>query len=201
MKILSIYDEEFREYGRVLDGDFSSVIEVLKTKECPDNSTCYVPSDNDLENCPEHEYFRIECYGGLPVQIGYCNGHNRKLNCLEYHKDSEINVAVGDLILLLGRLQDVKDNKYDTSLVKAFLVPSGKAVEVYSTSLHYAPCGVNGSGFRCLVVLPKGTNLDRPEGALDPLLWASNKWLLAHKDTNEARQGAYIGLVGENIEI
>ena len=33
-------------------------------------------------------------YGELPIQIGYCNGKNYKLNALEYHRSSEIDVAV-----------------------------------------------------------------------------------------------------------
>ena len=35
----------------------------------------------------------------------------------------------------------------------------------------------------------------------DKLLWARNKWLIAHPDASEAKQGAYVGLVGENITI
>ena len=32
------------------------------------------------------------------------------------------------------------DHTYDTSKMEAFLVPAGTAVEVYATTLHYAPC-------------------------------------------------------------
>ena len=35
----------------------------------------------------------------------------------------------------------------------------------------------------------------------DKMLWARNKWLLAHPDSAEAKQGAYIGLKGENITV
>jgi hypothetical protein len=35
----------------------------------------------------------------------------------------------------------------------------------------------------------------------DVLLWARNKWLIAHAESDEARQGAFVGLVGENIDI
>ena len=79
-------------------------------------------------------------------------------------------------------------------------------MEVYATTLHYAPCSAKaGAGFRVLVVLPKGTNGPKPEisplNQEDKMLWACNKWLLAHPDTSEASQGAYIGLSGENIDI
>ena len=35
----------------------------------------------------------------------------------------------------------------------------------------------------------------------DDRLWAKNKWLLAHPDSGEAGQGAWVGLTGENIDI
>ena len=140
----------------------------------------------------------------MTSEIGYCNGHNRKLNGLEYHRSSEINVAVTDLVLLIGHQQDVeKDFTYDTSKVEAFLVPAGTAIEVYATTLHYAPCHVNESGFQCVVVLPKGTNTEltfetASEGE-DKLLTAKNKWLIGHEEA--AIEGAFNGLKGANVGI
>jgi len=56
-----------------------------------------------------------------------------------------------------------------------------------------------------MVALPAGTNTDKPnitaKSPEDKLLWACNKWLLAHPDSSEAAQGAHIGLKGENIDI
>lgn len=200
MKIYSVYDKEFNEYGRVLSFDFTQILTALKRKECPDN-TIYVPSDGDLECCSVTDMVKDEVFGGLPVQAGYCNGHNQLLNCLEYHKSSEVNITEGDMILLLGKLQDVEKGVYNTENVMAFTVPAGCGVELYSTSMHYAPCGVNGSGFRVAVILPKGTNYGKPAEANDPLLWGSNKWLIAHKDAPEAKQGAFVGLIGDNIKV
>ena len=55
------------------------------------------------------------------------------------------------------------------------------------------------------VVLPEGTNLDRPAISVknpeDELLWAKNKWLLAHADSGEAAMGAKVALKGVNINI
>lgn len=198
MKIHSIEDKAFVEYGRVVCADFSELIKILHTKECPQSGTVYIPSDVSLEQLAVAEYLQEEQFGGLPIQIGYCNGNNDTLNCLEYHKSSEINIAESDTLLLLGKQQDIANGKYDTANVKAFLVPAGKAVELYATTLHYAPCGKN---FRVAVILPKGTNCDKPQSTKDDLLWGSNKWLLAHKDAPEAKQGAYVGLVGENIKV
>lgn len=40
-----------------------------------------------------------------------------------------------------------------------------------------------------------------PQCHEDNLLTARNKWLLAHADSSEAKQGAYVGLTGENINM
>jgi len=40
-----------------------------------------------------------------------------------------------------------------------------------------------------------------PVNEEDARLRACNKWLYAHKDAPEAADGAYIGIVGENIDI
>ena len=204
MKIYSVYDPEFKEYGRVVDGyDYAELLKKLdEVSPCPEDGTVYVPGDEALEALPIKQIFQ-----GMPIQIGYCNGHNTKLNCLEYHRDSEINVpAANDAIFLLAKQQEIVDGKIDTSKVKAFLCPAGTGIEVYATTLHYAPCSAKkGQGFRVIVVLPKGTNTDKPEiqvlNTEDAWITARNKWLLAHPDADEAKQGAYVGITGENIDI
>ena len=35
----------------------------------------------------------------------------------------------------------------------------------------------------------------------DEMMTARNKWLLAHPESNEAKNGAKVGLTGENIDI
>ena len=98
------------------------------------------------------------------------------------------------------------DGKLDTGKVKAFRVPAGTLVEVYATTMHYAPCHTDPTrGFKVLVALPKGTNTDKPDvpvkGGDDAYLWACNKWLLAHPESDEAAQGAVAALTGVNIHI
>ena len=82
-------------------------------------------------------------------------------------------------------------------------VPAGTAIEVYATTLHYAPCHVNESGFQCVVVLPKGTNteltFEKAAEGEDKLLTAKNKWLIGHEEA--AIEGAFNGLKGENVGI
>ncbi len=203
MQIQSVFDNAFAKYGRVFKGiDVEPICKAMKDTPLPED-VIYVPSDTELEALDIYEVMSKNLFGDMPVQIGYCNGHNSKLNALEYHRSSEINIAVTDMILLLGRLQDIApDYTYDTSLVEAFLVPEGTVVEMYATTLHYAPCGFDGEGFRCVVVLPVGTNYDVKVNECteeDKLLSATNKWLIAHPDAKI--EGAWEGLVGVNIEV
>ena len=126
------------------------------------------------------------------------------MNAVEYHRNSEVNVAAADLVLLIGEQKDIEDDfTYDTAKIEAFLVPAGTAVEVYATTLHYAPCNVNESGFQCVVVLPKGTNTElnfQPGNpGEDVLITAKNKWLIAHEEAGI--EGVFCGLKGENITI
>ena len=204
MKIQKVTDPAFRKYGQVLEGyDFTGLIKEMKHTPVPED-LIYVPSVEELEALDIMKDLQNKGYGGLPVQIGYCNGHNKKLNAVEYHRNSEINVAVTDLVLLIGHQQDIEpDHTYDTSKIEAFLVPAGTGIEVYATTLHYAPCHVNEGGFQCVVVLPKGTNTDltfqTEKTGEDSLMTAKNKWLIAHEDAKIA--GAFNGLKGENITI
>ena len=204
MKIQKVTDPAFRKYGQVLEGyDFTGLIKEMKHTPVPED-VIYVPSVEELEALDIMKDLQNKGYGGLPVQIGYCNGHNKKLNAVEYHRNSEINVAVTDLVLLIGHQQDIEpDHTYDTSKIEAFLVPAGTGIEVYATTLHYAPCHVNEGGFQCVVVLPKGTNTDltfpTEKTGEDSLMTAKNKWLIAHEDAQI--EGAFNGLKGENITI
>ncbi len=208
MKICSVFDPEFKSYGRVVTGmeeTVSDILDVLKDTPLPE-ATGYVPEEEKLQELPAMVEVSEHLFGGMPVQLGWCNGHNTKLNCLEYHRDSEFNLGTEDFILLLAKQDEIVDGKLDTSLVKAFRAPAGTLIECYATTLHYAPCHCDpAKGFKVLVALPQGTNTDKPVmtnmGGDDELLWARNKWLLAHPGSSEAAAGAYVGLAGENIDI
>ena len=207
MEILSVFDPAFRPYGRVLTGyDTAALAQALEQDTPLPDGVGYVPADAALEKLNIFADFEASVYGGMPVQLGWCNGHNTKLNCLEYHRDSEVNFGSRDFILLLGLESQIEDGKFDTALTKAFLVPAGTLVEVFATTLHYAPCEAKlGQGFKVLVALPRGTNTDKPvftpKNYEDTLLTARNKWLLAHAESDEAKGGAVVALTGENLDI
>ena len=125
------------------------------------------------------------------------------LGALEWHKCSEVNIAVTDLILLLGDVRDIEEgNKYNSAKVKAFRVKKGQAIEVYATTLHFCPIETDKSGFGCVVGLLKGTNTDLEFASEDKLLFRKNKWIMAHND-NQAllNRGVVGGIYGENYKI
>ena len=205
MTVRKVTDPAFKAYGRVIKGyDFSGLLKAMEQTPLPED-VIYIPSLPEMEALPAAKELENGIYGQMPIQIGYCNGHNKKLNAVEYHRDSEVDIAVDDLILILGKQQDIEeDHTYDTSRMEAFLVPAGTAVEVYATTLHYAPCHVKDEGFRCVIVLPRDTNLDmEPVEVKDPedrLLVARNKWLIGHAQGG-LPEGAFIGLKGENLSV
>lgn len=211
MEIKKVTDAAFKKYGRVISHvDVAELVAALKETPIPAD-VVYEPSVESLEKLPVKEELSSVIYGEMPIQIGYCNGHNKKLNALEYHRDSEINIAAEDAVLMLGSLQDVEaDFTYDTSKVEAFLVPAGTAVEIYATTLHYAPCHVENGGFQVAVVLPKGTNYELKAAHAkvengkapneDALLAAVNKWLIGHAEGG-LPEGSFLGLKGENLSL
>lgn len=80
-------------------------MEILKAMEhapLPLDEVIYEPSIEELEGLKIADEMKERAYGGLEIQIGYCNGNNKKLNAVEYHRFSELDIAVDDLILLLG---------------------------------------------------------------------------------------------------
>lgn len=206
MNVYSVFDKEFAPYGRVvkgLDKEKEEILSVLKALPLPESGTTYVAAEKALEGLFAKEVFSHRLYGGMPVQMGFCGGRNTKLNALEYHRDSEFNLCTDPIILLVAGRWELREHHLNTGSVKAFRVPAGCLIECYATTLHYCPCAQD--SFRMLVALPQSTNTSFSlEDALcdeDPLLFARNKWLIAHADSPAAKKGAFVGLDGENLEV
>ena len=206
MQILSVFDEAFRPYGRVVEGyPVEGLLKALAETPCTD-AVVYEPRIEALHQAENAEEVGAGLYGGMPYQFGFCNGVNTKLNCLEWHRDSEFDMGTEEFIALLAQQDEVVDGKLDTAKVKAFRIPAGVMVEFYATTLHYAPCSAKkGQGFRVLIALPEKTNTEfrteRGANIMDATLWMRNKWLIAHPESSEAAAGAWVGLEGENIDI
>ncbi len=210
LKIKTACDNSFRKYGRVIRNlDFTPVVGHLSDNTLvPDDGNIYIASDDRMERLPAVILAEKILFGEAPAQAGYCNGRNSSLNGLEYHKASEINVAATPAVLLLGDVRDITEHwRYDSCGVEAFYLEAGQAVELYATTLHFAPCRVVEGGFKVAVLLPRGTNLPLEEKPGDGtgenrLLFAVNKWLLAHPERRPLiENGAWPGITGDNVTI
>lgn len=202
--ILPVGHPDFAEYGRLVeDPGIPALLTYLKNNTPVNAGSAYMASDSAAEALPVYESIRRRFFGGLEIQIGWCNGTNTDLNALEYHASIEIDVAASDIVLLLARRQDMENGCVDASAVRGFYLEAGQAVMLYNTTLHFAPCAVDESGFRAAIVLPRGTNT--PLAGWEPRdapLWMTNKWLLAHREAAHlVDAGAYIGLTGEFITL
>jgi len=207
LKIMKITDKAFGTFGRLVKGyDVAPLIEYMEERtDIPQDGNIYKASVPEMEALPVRERLEMQFYGQMPIQIGYCNGPNSTLNGLEYHMGSEINIAITDMVLMLGRLQDVENDMFDVEKLSIFYIPKGTMFQIYETTLHFGPCKTEAGGFKCIVILPKGTNepLDpRYKDESEKLLFARNKWLLAHPRRKPLMEkGAWPGIIGENLEI
>lgn len=203
MKIYEVCDKEFGQFGRVLDLDVDEIIAEAQKFEMPSEGSIYKASCKEFECLDIMKTVQNECFSGIPTQLGYCYGHNNMLDALEWHKCSEINIAVTDLILLLGDVRDIEDgNKYNSANVKAFRLKKGQAIEVYATTLHYCPIETDKTGFGSVVGLVKGTNTDLEFTPDDKLTFRTNKWIIAHKDNQRLiDRGIVGGIYGENYKL
>lgn len=208
--VLGVNDPAFAPYGRVITGyDFSEMIDYMERETpIPENGNIYVASVPEMEAMPLAAEIQATFYGDMPIEVGYCNGRNTTWNGFEYHKGSEINVAVTDLMLILGHVWQIEPgNTYRFENARVFFVPKETAFEMYQTTLHLSPCRVCDEGFKGIVILPRGTNtpLDSKKPNGDPeseLLLQRNKWVIAHPEREPLiKQGAHPGLVGENKEL
>ena len=208
--VLNVNDPAFAPYGRVIQGyDFSGMIEYMeKETRIPESGNIYVASVPEMESMPAAAQVQATFYGDMPIEVGYCNGRNTTWNGFEYHKGSEINVAVTDFMLILGHVWQIEaGGTYRFENAKVFYVPRGTAFEMYQTTLHLSPCRVCAEGFKGIVILPRGTNtpLDSRTPNDDPesrLLLQRNKWVIAHPEREPLiRQGGHAGLLGENKEL
>ncbi len=202
MKIRSVTDPLFAKYGKVLDLETDEMVSYLHNRATmPKEGNIYVRNDENMKVLRGISKIKEEIYGLSDVEVGYCNGFNSLLNCMEYHACPEVDVVGDDLVLLLANQDDVREGFLASKDVEAFLLKKGQAVCLYPYTFHFSPCKLSESGFHCAIILSDKTNMDLKETPKDKKLWKVNKWLFAHKDTVQAKNGAYVGIIGENIRV
>ena len=207
LPMFSVHEPEFRPFGRVFDFDAAALSATCKQAAVmPDTGSCYVPDMPVLEELPDFAAVRRTLRGEGECQIGCCWGYNTMLNCLEYHRASEHLIAASDLVVLLASQQALEGFTLPQGSISGFFVPEGTTIELYATTLHFSPCQTSDAGFLSIIVLPRGTNhplqSPRPAEGDGRLLWARDKWLIAHPDNAAViAKGAYPGIGGRNHEI
>ncbi len=203
IEILPIANSSFEQYGTVLKNcDFSDMFS-LSIEAIDLSGPMYKRDFEDLHKCVSFQLLKDFVFGEIDLQIGLCFGVNNKMNGMEYHKSSEVIIAVTDIILILGDIRDIKNNSWDSSMSKCFYITQGMAIELYGGTLHLAPCRTSSKPFCSIIVLPEGTNLPLKaiEKKKDSLLFMNNKWLICHRDSPAVNRGAFVGITGHNIQI
>lgn len=204
-----ISDPAFGKYCRVLEGlEWKEALSLLSAISPLPEGSVYLASSPELEALPIKTALSESVFGGMDIQIGYCNGTTSGMDALEYHKGAEVNIADSDVLLFLARIEDIEGLKLPVSKAKAFLLPAGTAIELLPGTLHFAPCRTTAKGYRSFVILPRGTNTPLPEkrplpgSDEDRLLFSRNKWLLAHPDCQRLMaRNAIPALIGPRREV
>ncbi|MBI9104377.1 MAG: DUF4867 family protein [Spirochaetales bacterium] len=209
IRIEHVGDPGFSEYG-ILHTGLDKGILLNKAREIfnETDGTSYSASNIELENSPELPIIRRHIFGESEIQAGCCWGYSTSMKGMEYHRSSELLGAATDMVLILGRLPEVANGRWDSSHARFFFIPAGSFVELFSTTLHLAPCRVDENPFCAVIILPAGTNtpLDAgPAPAEEAIsagpLWMKNKWMLTHPEGPAAARGAYVGIDGVNWEV
>lgn len=205
IKIKGITNKSFMKYGRIVTGyDFTEMIKYVEKKTpIPEEGILYVNSVNSMELLDISKKIGHIFFGEVDIQIGYRSGRNSKLNYLEYHKSNQILVAVTDLIVFVGKVQDIKEEQYDSSKAEIFFIPEGVAVELYSTALCSEPCKMEDKGFKSIIIQTRGTGCSLSEKNNEAsMLHSKNKWIIAHSEAScYINNNDQLGLIGENIEV
>jgi len=203
LEIKLIEDSRFREYGKLLHGfEFDRLFRYVEENvTIPEEGNVYFASVQRIEDFEAIKSIQARIYGQLEVEAGVCAGQNTALTGVEYHQGSEVVIAVTDCILIIGRVQDMIGNTYDSSNAEIFYMKRGQAVELYGTTLHYTPCKVEETGFMTIVILLKDTNMP-VEKVENSILTKKNKWFITHESQKaKIESGAYPGLIGNLIDI
>lgn len=207
LEILPLDSPVFSKYGMVYPEICAPGMKEFVLAHKPDCEEFYVPCEEKLMEMDESCVIKENLFGQVACQIGYYYGRGTKLNAVEYHKCSEVLILFEPAVLILGAVWDIEDGLLDSSKMKIFYVPKDTCVELYATTLHYAPLMATINGICQVVAQAEGTNTPFKETiagriSTDRYLLERNKWVLAHKEFVDSLGGnGYEGITGENISI
>ncbi|MDF1568078.1 MAG: DUF4867 family protein [Spirochaetaceae bacterium] len=203
LTVLSPRDKSFELFGRYLtDEAWSDFAGRTRKLIRSDDVPSYLPSCPELENGGVTENMLTGIFDDEDVQVGVCRGFNDRLNGMEWHDCPEVVVACSTLVLILGRVEDIRNKQWPTHRAVLCLLKEGDAVVLHKDTLHFAPCHVGEDPFLSVILLPRGVNADLlPTGGADPQLWKERKWLMTHADSPQRKAGAPPGIIGKNIHV
>ena len=116
IELFDINSEEFSTYGRTINGfDIDEIVAEAKKIENVGNGSNYKPSVVAFEKLDIAGKIKTLLFGENRIQVGYWWGYNSIFGATEWHTSSEINIAVTDLVIIVGHVWDVKNNSIDSS--------------------------------------------------------------------------------------
>ena len=207
LPLYSVFDPEFQPFGRVIQvPEGEGLLQKVAETPLPETGNHYRGSVESLEQTAAFRFLQETVFGGMEAQAGFCNGFGHRLNAFEYHKCPEVNASPTGLVLLLARFGDLKNGRIPSDRTAGFYLPKNVFIEIDPLVLHFAPCRLPDSPFKCLVALTKHTNepIERPSADSEGearLLFMRNKWLVFHPDSPQAANGAFVGIEDENITL
>ncbi|MGD1821856.1 MAG: DUF4867 family protein [Pleomorphochaeta sp.] len=212
IEILNVSDSIFEKYGKILDLKCKNKLidKLINETAIPNEGNVYKAFVRSWEEKDVVE--ELSTFYDEKIEIGYCNGQNTKLNALEWHDCDEINIFSTDALLFLAKIEDLENYKLNSKKVKAFYVEKNTALLMYKDTLHFAPCKIEDSGFKAIVVLSDLTNTEldiqtinkskEDQNSLNSLLFKNNKFIICHEEaTNLTNQGVQANINGENYNL
>lgn len=203
IKLYDVNSPEFSVYGVLYPNyDISRIKTILTSLPLPESGSRYLQSIEALEKEETIQSIGKDIFAGLPINAGATIGYTTDFSAVEFHQSSEVNIALDDVILVLGQRQLLEVNQtFDPHTEgKAFYIPAGSVIELFNTTLHYAPVEVFEHGYRVVVVVVEGTNTALPSDfhSQNPRVVKKGKFQVVHPSRKDKiAQGYQVGMSGE----
>ena len=191
-----VFDEKFSRYGEVVNQfDFTGGVELMKGVQV-DKGIKQTESARELECRKVFEEVQEKLFNGKEIQVGWCLGHNHKINMVEYHKTCQLFITASDCVMFFGEKKNMEFNQvYNTKYMEGFFIPKGTALKINPEVLHCTPCNINSYGFKVISVNVRHTNEPLEIQTGD----RKDRTLFANREAGV--EGAFCGLKGDTIAV
>ena len=189
-----------REIRHLVIGEGVEIIGPYAFARCPNLTSMEIPSTLSCAPCYEEGFF-YGCSNLCRITV------DRRNEEFDSRDDCNAIICTETDMLLLGCRSTVIPPTVTTIGPKAF----DNCTNLVRLVLPEGVRRIEYQAFRdCInlkeIVLPAGTNapLDEIPAPLceeDELLWMRNKWLTCHPDSPQQKNGAFVGISGENLAL